>query len=160
MPSCAHILTTQGMLIADLFEESAPLNVRYFIHLARHSFYNGLHFFKYLPAVLIQAGCPNNDGTGRADEMIKCELKGPKQRHDYGTLSMAHAAPDTNSSQFFFFLGDINGFRFDKHYTCIGQVRSEHLAVLKRLRKGDQIISVKIEEFNLQEMGRNSSALG
>ena len=50
----------------ELMLSAAPNTVANFAALANDGFYDGLEFFRVVPGVLIQAGDPNNDGTGGA----------------------------------------------------------------------------------------------
>ena len=40
---------------------------------------------------MAQGGCPDGTGAGGPDWAIKCEIDAPKQVHNRGSLSMAHA---------------------------------------------------------------------
>ena len=69
---------------------------------------------------LLQGGCPRGDGTGGPGYTIKCETSAPRQRHDRGVLSMAHAGRDTGGSQFFICHKD--SFFLDGQYAAFGRV--------------------------------------
>ena len=94
-----------------------------FAELAEHNFYDGLTFHRVIPGFVIQGGCPRGDGTGGPGYTIKCETSAPRQRHDRGVLSMAHAG----------------------RHTCFGQV-VEGLDVIDDIRPGDKILSIRIVE--------------
>ncbi|MCS7005486.1 MAG: peptidylprolyl isomerase [Cytophagales bacterium] len=70
----ARIELAHFSIDVKLFEEIAPKTVDNFCFLAKEGFYNGLKFFKHIPNVLIQSGCPHNDGTGDAGYFIKNEI--------------------------------------------------------------------------------------
>ncbi|MEN7551204.1 peptidylprolyl isomerase [Rapidithrix thailandica] len=147
----AKIKTNQGSLTAVLFEEEAPITVDNFCDLAESGFYNGLRFFKHIPDILVQAGCPFNNGTGGAGYFIKTEMAGLQQEHKKGTLSMVHGTHHSNSSQFMICLDDAFVHSFDSNYTCFGLVKPSDFEVLRKLRKGDQIEHIDIEYFNANQ---------
>lgn len=144
----ASFETSKGTIEFELFEDDAPNTVAYFSNLVNKGFYNGMIFHKYISEALIQTGCPNGDGTGHAGYLIKCELAGIKQEHDIGVLSMAHAGRDTNGSQFFICLGREQVKHLDGNHTCFGKVRPKGIDVLYKLRRFDEIESIKIYELS------------
>ena len=59
-------------------------------------------FHRVLKNFVAQTGCPRGDGSGDAGYSIHCECdKENFRKHFRGSLSMAHAGPDTGGSQFF-----------------------------------------------------------
>ena len=97
----AIISTEKGDMRAELYAAETPGTVANFVELANHNFYDGLTFHRVIPDFVIQGGCPRGDGTGGPGYRIKCETSAPRQYHDRGVLSMAHAGRDTGGSQFF-----------------------------------------------------------
>ncbi|HRX79581.1 MAG TPA: peptidylprolyl isomerase [Pirellulaceae bacterium] len=96
------ITTSKGDMIVELFENEAPGAVGNFISLVEKGFYDGLTFHRVLEHFMAQGGCPNGVGNGGPGYNIYCECKQDNYRkHFRGTLSMAHAGPDTGGSQFF-----------------------------------------------------------
>lgn len=100
MAQYALISTEKGDMKAELYTEETPGTVANFVELANHNFYDGLTFHRVIPGFVIQGGCPRGDGTGGPGYKIKCETSAPRQYHDRGVLSMAHAGKDTGGSQF------------------------------------------------------------
>lgn len=105
----ATITTPRGDIHITLFEKTAPITVANFVKLAKSGYYDGLAFHRVIQGFVIQGGCPNTKegasgipGTGGPGYKIQCEV-GPSnpERHQPGTLSMAHAGPGTGGSQFF-----------------------------------------------------------
>ncbi|HEY6563021.1 MAG TPA: peptidylprolyl isomerase [Pirellulaceae bacterium] len=128
--------TSEGDIVVELFENEAPETVANFISLVDKGFYDGLAFFRVLPAFMAQGGDPNNDGTGGPGYTIYCECYKDKYRkHFSGSLSMAkEASRNTGGSQFFItFLPTthLNG----KH-TVFGRV-VEGMAVLPKIQRID-----------------------
>ena len=96
-----------------------------------------------IPGFVIQGGCPKGDGTGGPGYTIKCETSAPRQYHDRGVLSMAHAGRDTGGSQFFICHTRETTQHLDGRHTCFGRV-VEGLNVIDDIRPGDLILSVRI----------------
>ena len=94
--------TSKGDMVAELFKDATPKTVANFTKLISEGFYEELKFHRVIPNFMVQGGCPQGTGMGSAGHTIMCEHQGAaNQTHDRGTLSMAHAGPNTGSSQFF-----------------------------------------------------------
>ena len=98
--------TEAGLIELELFEADAPNTVANFVKLAKDGFYDGLAFHRVIDGFMAQGGCPNSRegakgmaGTGGPGYTIDCEIN--SQKHQAGTLSMAHAGRNTGGSQFF-----------------------------------------------------------
>jgi peptidyl-prolyl cis-trans isomerase B (cyclophilin B) len=139
----AEINTEKGKMVAELYEQETPGTVKNFVDLAEKGFYDGLSFHRVIPGFVVQGGCPKGDGTGGPGYKIKCETNAPKQYHDKGVLSMAHAGKDTGGSQFFICLSRNHTAHLDGRHTCFGKV-VEGLDVVDSIRMGDEITSIKI----------------
>lgn len=139
----AVIETEKGTMKAELYADATPGTVANFVDLAEHGFYDGLTFHRVIPEFVIQGGCPIGDGTGGPGYTIKCETSAPRQYHDRGVLSMAHAGRDTGGSQFFICLNRENTQHLDGRHTCFGRV-VEGIDVIDDIRRGDKILSIKI----------------
>ncbi|MBR7553299.1 peptidylprolyl isomerase [Allobacillus sp. GCM10007491] len=127
----------------DLFEKDAPGTVENFVSLAQKNFYDGLTFHRVIPGFVIQGGDPNGNGTGGPGYTIKCETEGNPNKHERGSLSMAHAGKDTGGSQFFIC------FEAQPHldgvHTVFGKV-VDGMDVVDRVKVGDVMQKVTIEE--------------
>ncbi len=145
MAKYAIIETEKGTMKAELYVDETPIAANNFIDLSEHGFYDGLTFHRVIPSFMIQGGCPIGNGTGGPGYKIKCETSAPRQYHDRGVLSMAHAGKDTGGSQFFICHGRQNTQHLDGVHTCFGQV-VEGVDVVDDIRGGDKIISIKIVE--------------
>jgi peptidyl-prolyl cis-trans isomerase B (cyclophilin B) len=132
--------TKHGTINLELFDEAAPNTVKNFVELSEKGFYDGLTFHRVIDDFMIQGGCPNGTGTGGPGYKIKCEIN--PNKHLAGTLSMAHAGRDTGGSQFF--ICHSPQPHLDGVHTTFGQ--TQDMDVVNAIRKGDKILSVKIEK--------------
>lgn len=132
--------TNKGTMTIDLFDQDAPNTVANFVKLSKEGFYDGLNFHRVIQNFMIQGGCPQGTGTGGPGYKIKCEINSNK--HEAGSLSMAHAGKDTGGSQFFICHGPQP--HLDGVHTVFG--KTGDMDVVNAIRKGDKIQSVKIEE--------------
>ncbi len=129
--------TSKGTIVIGLYGADAPRTTENFVGLATKAFYSGILFHRIVPGFVIQAGDPTTKnpnaksrwGTG-GESIFKGEfadeLNGdaPSYRAGYarGVLAMANSGPNTNLSQFFFCLADLN--ELPKNYTIFGKVLS------------------------------------
>jgi peptidyl-prolyl cis-trans isomerase A (cyclophilin A) len=109
--------TTEGQIVARLFEADAPKTVKNFTDLAEGKrdwvhpsgakksgvkLYDGTIFHRVIPDFMIQGGDPAGNGMGGPGYKFEDETKGSKHKFDKpGKLAMANAGPNTNGSQFF-----------------------------------------------------------
>ena len=132
--------TDKGTIHLELFDKDAPNTVKNFVTLAEQGFYDCLTFHRVIPNFMVQGGCPIGNGTGGPGYKIKCEIN--PNKHLAGTLSMAHAGRDTGGSQFF--ICHSPQPHLDGVHTTFG--KTEDMNVVNAIRKGDKILSVKIEQ--------------
>lgn len=143
----AKLTTENGVIWLKLFYEETPIAVSNFATLANDGFYNGLNFHRVIPGFMAQGGCPDGNGMGNPGWAIKCETDAPKQVHNRGSLSMAHAGPNTGGSQFFICFvpcPHLNG-----HHTVFGEIEendSESFSTLDNVSQNDKIVSIEICE--------------
>lgn len=127
--------TSKGEMVVELFENEAPEAVGNFVSLVERKFYDDLPFHRVLPAFMAQGGCPRGDGTGDPGYKIYCECKQDNHRkHFRGTLSMAHAGPNTGGSQFF--ITFVPTPHLNGQHTAFGRV-VEGMEVLAKLQRID-----------------------
>jgi peptidyl-prolyl cis-trans isomerase B (cyclophilin B) len=139
MPT-AIMETNRGTIRLALFAEDAPNTVQNFVELSQKGFYDGLTFHRVIPNFVIQGGCPKGNGSGGPGYTIDCEIN--PNKHEAGSLSMAHAGRNTGGSQFFIChspQGHLDGV-----HTVFG--KTEDMDVVNAIRQGDRIQSVTIEE--------------
>lgn len=137
------ISTPKGVMIAELYDDATPITVDNFKNLISKKFYDGLTFHRVIPNFVIQGGCPNGDGRGGPGYTIPCEVTAPRQFHDKGVLSMAHAGRNTGGSQFFICHNRTNTQHLDRNHTCFGKV-IDGLEVIDKIQPGDLIESISI----------------
>ena len=114
--------TTEGEIIFELWAELAPRHAENFAQLVHEGFYDGLTFHRVIPGYLIQAGCPNGDGTGGPGWTVDAEFN--DKPFEKGTLCMARRANDADSagSQFFICLDREPFLDIEGQYTAFGRV--------------------------------------
>ncbi|MCK9491512.1 MAG: peptidylprolyl isomerase [Sulfurimonas sp.] len=143
----AKVSTSKGDIWLKLFPEEAPNTVANFAHLANTGFYNNLNFHRVIPGFMAQGGCPTGTGTGGPDWAIACETAQNTSRHTKGTLSMAHAGPNTGGSQFFITFAATP--HLDGVHTVFGAIEeddAESFAVLDSIQGQDAINSIEVLE--------------
>src|ERR1700730_7171103 len=111
-------LANGGEIKIELFEKDAPNTVANFEKLAKEGFYNGLVFHRVIPGFMAQGGCPTGTGTGGPGYKINCEIN--PNKHQRGTLAMAHAGRNTGGSQFYICYNPQP--HLDGQHTVFGQV--------------------------------------
>jgi len=143
----AKIKTSKGDIIVKLYKDDAPNTVANFAHLANTGFYNNLNFHRVIPGFMAQGGCPTGTGTGGPDWAIECETASNTSLHRRGTLSMAHAGPNTGGSQFFICFVDCP--HLDGVHTTFGAIEEndqESFKVLDLIEQFDIIEKIEIFE--------------
>jgi peptidyl-prolyl cis-trans isomerase B (cyclophilin B) len=143
----AKITTKKGVIWIKLFNAETPIAVSNFATLANDGFYNGLNFHRVIPGFMAQGGCPEGSGRGGPGWNIKCETKAEKQVHKKGSLSMAHAGPNTGGSQFFICF--VACPHLDGGHTVFGEIEdadNDSFDILDDIAQEDEIISIEIKE--------------
>ena len=143
----AKFTTGKGVIWLKLFPDEAPNTVANFAHLADSNFYDGLNFHRVIPGFMAQGGCPDGTGAGGPDWAIECETDKNTSVHTPGTLSMAHAGPNTGGSQFFITFVDTP--HLDGVHTVFGAIDEddeESFKVLSQIQGQDSIDSVEVVE--------------
>lgn len=143
----AKITTDNGVVWIELFKNETPIAVSNFATLAKDGFYDGLNFHRVIPGFMAQGGCPNGIGNGGPGWSIKCETGAQKQVHNRGSLSMAHAGPNTGGSQFFICF--VPCPHLDRHHTVFGEISAndkESFKTLDSIKQNDKIIKIEILE--------------
>lgn len=143
----AKFTTDAGVIYIKLFVEETPNTVANFATLANDGFYNGLIFHRVIPGFMAQGGCPEGIGIGGPGWSIACETDAPKQVHNRGSLSMAHAGTNTGGSQFFICF--VPCPHLDGHHTVFGEIEEDDkdsFLTLDAINQGTKIESLEILE--------------
>lgn len=149
----AKFTTSKGVIWAKLFKDDAPNTVANFAHLAETGFYNDLKFHRVIPGFMAQGGCPHSKdnpamaGTGGPGWQIACETDTSTHPHRRGTLSMAHAGPNTGGSQFF--ITFVATPHLDGVHTVFGAIEeddTDSFMVLDKIDQNDDIVSIEVVE--------------
>lgn len=149
------IMTTEGEMQFDLWDDVAPKHVESFLKLAKQGFFDGGAFHRIIPGFVIQGGDPNAklgygpSGTldgGDKSQIRKWGTGGPgytvpaefnPRPHEFGVLSMARANdPNSAGSQFFVCLGRLTSL--DNKYTVFGKITKGE-DVLKRIASAQTV---------------------
>jgi cyclophilin family peptidyl-prolyl cis-trans isomerase len=125
------VTTNKGTFTIQLYGKEAPIAAANFLALARCGFYEGITFHRVIAGFVIQAGDPqtkqnrgafNGLGSGGPGYQFAIEPPAEGLGYDKYAVAMANAAqPDTNGSQFFIDLADLNG-PLPRDYTIFGKV--------------------------------------
>ena len=104
-------------------------------------------FHRVIPGFMAQGGCPNSRegargmaGTGGPGYQIDCEIN--QQKHQAGTLAMAHAGRNTGGSQFY--ICHEGQPHLDGVHTVFGH--TGNMDVVLKLANGSKINKVTIQE--------------
>jgi Peptidyl-prolyl cis-trans isomerase (rotamase) - cyclophilin family len=143
----AKFETSEGTMVARLFEKKAPNTVANFVGLARglrpfkdpasgewvkKPFYDGLVFHRVIPNFMIQGGDPKGNGTGGPGYKFADEFGEGLLHSKPGMLSMANAGPNTNGSQFF--VTEVPTPHLDRRHSVFGEL-IEGLDVEKKIAR-------------------------
>lgn len=143
----AKVSTSKGDIWIKLFPDEAPNTVANFAYLANTGYYDNLNFHRVIPGFMAQGGCPTGTGTGGPGWAIACETATNTSKHIPGTLSMAHAGPNTGGSQFFITFVDTP--HLDGVHTVFGAIDRDDQAsfdVLAQIQGQDGINSISVVE--------------
>jgi cyclophilin family peptidyl-prolyl cis-trans isomerase len=145
----AEFVTPRGTVICELFFEKTPLTVANFVGLAEGTlgprpgqpYFNGIKFHRVVPDFVVQGGDPTGNGNGGPGYSFPDEFIPGLRHDDAGILSMANAGPDTNGSQFFLTLREVN--RLNYLHSVFGRtVRGRE--VLPLIEQDDVMTAVNI----------------
>lgn len=130
-------------IVLALDAEKAPYTVSNFLHLARNHYYDGVKFHRVIPDFMAQGGDPT--GTGGGGPGYKFDNEDNDLQHKPGAISMAHAGPGTNGSQFFLVFKRESTAHLDGKHTVFGYI-SEGMDVLNGIQQGDTMKTVRVFE--------------
>ena len=152
------MITTQGDINLNLFDNEAPLTVSSFLFLAKKGYYDGIVFHRVIADFMIQGGDPLGEGTGGPKTVgvnsfpfqgkdisypFADEFQSGKVFNKPGILAMANAGPSTNGSQFF--ITHVPTPHLNNKHTIFGEVLGPaDQNVVDAIRKGDKIKTIEI----------------
>ncbi len=122
--------TNKGTIKIALKPDVAPMHVSSTIYLTRLGFYDGLTFHRVIPGFMAQGGDPTGSGMGGPGYKYDGELVATAKHDKAGILSMAHAGPGTDGSQFFITFAPTP--HLDMRHTVFGEV-IDGMDTLKKL---------------------------
>ena len=117
--------TSVGELKLELDADNAPCTVNSFASLAEQGYYDGQSCYRLTTEGIFVLQCGNPTGSPGYtfdDELTGAETYGP------GTLAMANAGPNTNSSEFFIVYADTP---LPPSYTVFGTIDEASLATVE-----------------------------
>jgi cyclophilin family peptidyl-prolyl cis-trans isomerase len=131
----AMITTSCGAIEVELFSSESPATANNFAFLAGEGYYDATVVHRVVPGFVVQMGDPTGTGRGGPGYQFADELAAARNRgYPRGTVAMANAGPNTNGSQFFICLDNVN---LPPQYAVFGEVTSGMDAV-------DRIASVPL----------------
>ena len=125
----AVVTSSVGVFRIALDASGQPVTTNNFVCLVRAGFYDGLSVHHVVPGYFIQTGDPTGTGTGGPGYEFPTESFVADYRR--GAVAMANVRPDTNGSQFFVTVADLNGL-IAPDFPIFGQV-SEGMSVVARI---------------------------
>ena len=130
-----YIELKDGIVVAELFPDLAPMHVQRIKKLASAGFYDNVKFHRVIDGFMAQTGDPT--GTGRGGSKLgKLYAEFNKEHHTRGTLSMARASdPNSANSQFFIVTG-VFFPELDGKYTIFGRV-VEGMELVDKIKSGN-----------------------
>ena len=129
-----YIELKDGIVVAELFPEIAPMHVQRIKKLASAGFYDNVKFHRVIEGFMAQTGDPLGNGTGGSGKKLDAEFN--TKPHVRGAVSMARAAdPNSADSQFFICFKDSHFL--DGQYTVWGQVISG-MQYVDNIKRGDE----------------------
>jgi len=134
-----EINTSKGTILLELYVNQAPTSVANFLELISHNYFNNKTIHRTVPNFVVQDGCPRGDGWGGPDYVICSEFA--QNYFIEGSLGMASAGKDTESSQWF--ITNSPTPHLDGKYSNFGKV-VQGMEVVQLLEVGDSIFSIKI----------------
>ncbi len=157
----AVVTTNKGSFTIALYGDRAPIAAANFVALAQCGFYDGISFHRVLAGFVAQAGDPQTKsnhgdfaglGSGGPGYAFSIEPAAPDLRYDRYAVVMANAAqPNTNGSQFFIDLADLNG-QLTRDYTIFGVVSrgTDTVDAIGRVPVNDPRIGLPLDPVIIQ----------
>ncbi|TDJ55647.1 MAG: peptidylprolyl isomerase, partial [Planctomycetota bacterium] len=145
-----ELITVQGRIVLELFENEAPNTVANFINLADSGYYDGVAFHRVLANFMAQTGDPNSrpgaDGVpgqgGPGYRIVDEHDRDGARMHFTGTLSMAKS-PGLHTAGSQFFMTHAPPAHLNGKHTVFGRVMSG-LDVVRSIEPNDLVETVTV----------------
>lgn len=118
--------TSMGKIEIQFFDKDAPKTVQNFVCLVQRGYFDNIKFHRVAHGFVIQAGDPTGTGSGgesiygaKFEDELYADTPSYQTGYIKGTVAMANAGANTNGSQFFIMLDDLN---LPHNYTIFGKV--------------------------------------
>lgn len=138
-PQFIQLTTTKGVVKIKPNFELAPMTVFAVCSLTAQGYYNGKVWHRMVPAFVVQTGCPRGDGWRSPGFSTISEYSDVE--YSAGTVGMASAGRDTESSQWF--ISTAPTPHLESRYTIWGEV-IEGFSNYQLLDVGDKIIKAEL----------------
>ena len=130
----AVLRTSMGTFEFELYRNDAPKTVENFVKLAGKKYFDGMRFHRVAKGFVIQTGDPNSKDPAKAaswgmggesiygkefEDELDPRTPSAKEGYKKGVVAMANRGQNTNTSQFFVCLRDVN---LPLKYTIFGKV--------------------------------------
>ena len=152
----ATIRTNKGLIVLELFPDSAPKTVNNFVFLAEEGFYNGLLFHRVIEQFMIQGGDPTGTGGSGPGYKFEDEIDSRRVFSEPGILAMANSGPNTNGSQFFITTvptPHLNGAHTIFGKILNGQEVADAISKVPKDQNGRPIEPITIETIQIAKTG-------
>ena len=152
----ATIRTNKGLIVLELFPDSAPKTVNNFVFLAEEKFYDGLLFHRVIEGFMIQGGDPTGTGGSGPGYKFGDEIDPRRVFSEPGKLAMANSGPNTNGSQFFITTvptPHLNGAHTIFGRILNGQEVADAISKVPKDQNGRPIQPVTIETIQIAKTG-------
>lgn len=121
------IVTTQGVIVVELFPDEAPYNVDNFLYLVDRGFYDNQELFRVIQDFVIQGGDPTNGGgDGGPGYSVPAELNPVEQLTGVIALGLDYPnnVPDVDSGGSQFYVTESPQLHLDENFSTFGRVVS------------------------------------
>ncbi len=130
----AVLQTSMGTFRIELYRKDAPKTVENFVKLAEKKYFDGMRVHRVVKGFVIQTGDPNSRDPAKAglwgtggesiyggefEDELDPRTPSAKEGYKRGVVAMANRGPNTNTSQFFVCLRDVN---LPLQYSIFGKV--------------------------------------
>jgi cyclophilin family peptidyl-prolyl cis-trans isomerase len=126
---------------------AAPMAAWNFAELAGKKFFDGATLHRVVPNFVVQDGDPRGDGYGGPGYSIRDEFN--PLPFTAGVLGMASDGKDTAGSQWFITVSAQP--HLDGRYTSFGRVVQGLREIVRQMRPGDTVVSIRVYEGNGSE---------